>query len=172
MKRALLLVVVAMVACDSGLPGAPSGATDVYLNEIMPSNYRSCADENGKSPDWIELYNASSSDVSLEGYFLSDKTLPVDDSRKLGSVVVPAGGVLVLWADGEPELGPKHLAFKLNAGVERILLYGPDRTLLDRADWNEAETDVSIARFPDGAGAFVSCAAPSCKRLNGAACGL
>lgn len=168
MKHALFFLAVITGSC--GGSEGQSGSSDVHINEVVPSNHHSCADENGKSPDWIEMYNGSSSDVNLEGYYLSDKTLPVDDSHRLGDVVVPAGGVLVLWADEQPELGAKHLPFKLNSSAESVLFYGPDRALLDRMDWSEAETDISIARFPDGTGPFVSCATPTCKELNGSIC--
>ena len=86
------------------------------------------------------------------------------------TVRVPAGGVHVLWADGRPELGPDRLPFKLDAEGEVVLIYGPDKAMLDRVDWSAASADVSLARFPDGLGRFVSCGAPTCRVKNGAAC--
>ncbi|MBN2011788.1 CotH kinase family protein [candidate division KSB1 bacterium] len=42
------------------------------LNEVMSSNSSTIADEDGDSPDWIELYNNSNQVISLDGWGLSD----------------------------------------------------------------------------------------------------
>jgi hypothetical protein len=42
------------------------------LNEIVASNQASLNDEDGDTPDWIELYNTSTSPIDLQGYGLSD----------------------------------------------------------------------------------------------------
>ena len=44
----------------------------VLLNEFSSSNLTTIADEDGDYPDWIELYNSSSSNFNLRGYHLSD----------------------------------------------------------------------------------------------------
>jgi len=47
------------------------------INEVMSSNSITFYDEDGDSPDWLELYNGGTSDVNLSGYGLSDDiTLP------------------------------------------------------------------------------------------------
>lgn len=42
--------------------------TEIIINEIMYN-----ADEEQKSDDWIELYNAGSSNVNLAGWILKDE---------------------------------------------------------------------------------------------------
>src|SRR5262245_16608028 len=49
-----------------------SQAQEIVINEIMTSNTRTVLDENGDSSDWLELYNAGPTSVSLAGYGLSD----------------------------------------------------------------------------------------------------
>lgn len=44
----------------------------IVINEIMSSNSTTIYDENGNSPDWIELY--SDTEINLMGYGLSDDT--------------------------------------------------------------------------------------------------
>jgi hypothetical protein len=44
----------------------------VLINEFSSSNITGLTDEDGEYSDWIELYNKSSSSVSLDGYYLSD----------------------------------------------------------------------------------------------------
>ena len=40
---------------------------NVQLNEIVSSNQSSYYDEDGETPDWIELYNPTSSNIFLNG---------------------------------------------------------------------------------------------------------
>lgn len=50
----------------------PLFAQKVLLNEIMPSNSSSIADEDGDFSDWIEIYNNNESSINLAGFGLSD----------------------------------------------------------------------------------------------------
>ena len=38
---------------------------NIQLNEIVSSNQGSYYDEDGDTPDWIELYNSTSNSISL-----------------------------------------------------------------------------------------------------------
>ena len=44
----------------------------IQINEIVPSNHSTFYDEDGDTPDWIELYNPSENSVSLYNWGLSD----------------------------------------------------------------------------------------------------
>jgi hypothetical protein len=44
----------------------------IVINEIMASNSKTIRDEDGDSPDWIELYNSSSASIDLNGFGISD----------------------------------------------------------------------------------------------------
>lgn len=159
-------------ACGGGGSATPKppGSPYLHLNEVMPSNQQTCQDESGAWPDWIELFNAGPEEIDLFDYLISDDTDGPATAVHLARLLVPAGGVLVLWADGDTTQGPNHLPFKLSAASERVLLYGPDGALLDRVDWTDALPDVSLARLPDGSGTLASCAVPTCNALNGASC--
>src|SRR5688572_10976809 len=69
----------------------------VRVNEVMSSNGATLQDENGDSPDWVELYNAGSAAVDLGGFGLSDNA-----NRPFkwifGNTTIPAGGYLVVFA--------------------------------------------------------------------------
>ena len=45
---------------------------NLYLNEIVSSNSSSFYDEDGDSPDWIEIHNASNNSINLIDFGLSD----------------------------------------------------------------------------------------------------
>lgn len=47
-------------------------AQSLFINEVMSSNIITIFDEDGDTPDWIELYNAESYEVFLNGFGLSD----------------------------------------------------------------------------------------------------
>lgn len=44
---------------------APKPCPQVIISELMTSNKATIKDEDGSSPDWIELHNVGSSAVSL-----------------------------------------------------------------------------------------------------------
>lgn len=100
-------------------PGAP-----VIINEFVASNHNGLLDEDGEYSDWIELYNASDTAVSLLGWALSDDDL---DPAKwlLPNITIGPGGFLVVFASDKDRSvypGELHTNFKLNADGEYIAL--------------------------------------------------
>lgn len=72
---------------------------EVLINEVMSSNSNAAVDEDGDTPDWIELYNAGDEPVNVEGFGISDDT---DDPFKWifpGRVIEPQGHLLVFASD-------------------------------------------------------------------------
>ncbi len=45
---------------------------NLVINEIQTLNIETIFDEDGDSPDWIEIYNGSNSSINLLGFALSD----------------------------------------------------------------------------------------------------
>ncbi len=164
-----LPVALALGACgtEETLTG---GDVALRINEVMPSNSTSYADSNKEYDDWIELYNPSDQDVSLDGYTISDK---VDEPYRVAltdKLTIKADGYLVLWADGQSVQGPDHLPFKLSASGEGVYLSGPSGTLLDKTEFGAAAVDVSFARFPDATGTFSFCVTATPGQPNGPSC--
>ena len=154
-------------------PSAPVSTSSVYVNELMPWNQAVYQDPDmlGEYDDWLELYNASDTDVDLGGHFISDS----DDNRLRhelpAGTIVPTGGVLVLIADGEPVQGDLHLPFRLSRDGEGVWLTDPDGNLMDSTVFGATPVQYSFARFPDGTGEFAWCEVPTPGELNGEACG-
>ena len=46
----------------------------IQINEVVSSNQATIYDEDGDTPDWIELYNTSTNSVSIHNWGLSDDT--------------------------------------------------------------------------------------------------
>jgi hypothetical protein len=45
---------------------------NVTINEYMSTNSSTIYDEDGDSPDWIELYNSGANAINLNGYGITD----------------------------------------------------------------------------------------------------
>ncbi|MFK7808517.1 MAG: lamin tail domain-containing protein, partial [Saprospiraceae bacterium] len=135
-------------------------AQSLFINEFMASNSNTIADEAGDFEDWIEIYNAGSTDINLAGYYISDDTndiliwqIPASDASK---TTVPAGGHLILWADKDTEDGENHVDVKLGGGGESVVLTAPDAiTIIDQITFGPQTDDISFGRETDGANDFV-----------------
>lgn len=121
---------------------------ELCVNEFQPDNARSWQDETGAWPDWIELHNPGPDPVDLRGWALTDDR---SDRRKhvfTTSLLVPAGGFLVLSADGAPALGPTHLSFSLDALGEEVALFREDGSA-EIVTFGAVVSDLAVARDTD-----------------------
>ncbi len=116
-------------------------AQDLIISELMAVNNGTIEDEDGNTPDWIELFNAGNSTQNLSGYYLSDDPL-VPEKWRFPSVSIAPGGFLVVFAsdkdrrDAGSEL---HTNFKLSSSGEFLGLFASDgETIVDQ-----------IAPFPE-----------------------
>jgi hypothetical protein len=147
-----------------------SGDSPVRLIEILASNSDNCADEIGERNDWIELYNTSKDPVDLAGYALTDDTASPTKSVIPEGVTIGGLSALLFWVDGSPDQGKTHLAFKLKSKTEEVVLYDNQGRQVDLYRWSDAYADISFARVPDGTGAWVRCAQPTCGDDNSTSC--
>jgi hypothetical protein len=77
----------------------------IVINEVSPANVSVLLDEEGESPDWLELYNADTVPVSLQGWTLSDDG-DVPDMWSIPSLTLQPGELLVVYASGEGQNRP------------------------------------------------------------------
>ena len=141
--------------------------TIICVNEFQASNATTVTDASGAYPDWFELYNLTDEDIVLDGYSVTDD---LGDPAKFvldGGLVLPAGGWLLLWADGDVDQGDDHLSFRLDRGGEQIGVYDPDGEPLDGLEYGHQETDISEARIPDGGEDWETTTAPTPGGTNG-----
>ncbi|MEO0078693.1 MAG: lamin tail domain-containing protein, partial [candidate division WOR-3 bacterium] len=128
-------------------PGEPntsavsSLAGTVFINEFLASNQTINTDEAGDYDDWVELYNAADTAVTLRGWTLPD-------------VTIPARGYQLIWADGEAEEGQFHASFNLAAAQgEQLGLFekhGTHALMVDTLSFGPQKPDTSMGRLPDG----------------------
>ena len=161
-------------------PGAANDGSSaplvVYINEWMAANNSASgiADPaDGNFEDWFELYNPGASAVDLGGYYLTDNLtnrfqfeVPAN-----GRYVIPAGGHLLVWADGEPgqnstNRADLHVSFSLRAAGEAIGLFAADGTTIDTVTFTNQLDNVSMGRSPDGSANLVLLPAASPRAAN------
>lgn len=127
----------------------------VVINEFMAKNNSYVTDPNGEYDDWIELYNNSSEQIDLSGYYISDKA---DDPEKFQlpeGTMIKAKSYLILWADEDQEQEGIHTNFKLSASGEELRLFTPELVMIQEVIFGEQEPDMSYSRIPNGTGEFV-----------------
>lgn len=163
--RKVLPAVLLFLICSS------LSAQDIMINEVMASNSRSIMDEDEEYPDWIELYNAGTEDVNLNGFGLSD-----DESRpfrwELPDTTLQSGGFLLVWASGKDRRNPGsplHTNYNVDADGEPVLLTAPEGERLDELDPTAIPTDVTYGRQQDGSSTWAFFNEPTPEASNNAA---
>ena len=133
---------------DGGDSGGPT--VELLVNELMPDNNGVVTDSNGAAPDWFELYNPGTEDIALGGYTVSDDWSEPQLHVLDDSLVIEAGGYLVLWADGDVDAGVDHVGFSLSAGGETFGVFSPEGDTLDWVGFGATSAGYAHARLPDG----------------------
>ena len=127
-------------------------AQQIFINEVSSSNDTFIMDYNGEYSDWIEIYNSSSSNINLDGYFLSDNS-SIPTKWKFPNLTITANSYLIIWASGKDSLyigSEAHTNFKLDSDGEQVLLSAPDTTLINQISVPSLLSDKSYGRQPDG----------------------
>ena len=121
-RHNLILVLLLAMPAAVGLRAAP------VISEFMAANDTTLRDEDGDYPDWIEIFNPDTADVSLDGWYLTDDA---DDLTKwrFPAETLEAGTFLVVFASGKDRAvaGEElHADFRLSADGEYLALVRPD----------------------------------------------
>lgn len=132
-------------------------AQTVVINEFMADNdtLTQIVDEVGQYDDWIELHNVTNQAIDLSGYHLSDNGNNLDKWTIPNGISIGANGYLIIWADDDASQGILHATFKLGKDGETIYLTTPSEAHLDSIEYGEQDTNISMARIPNGTGPFI-----------------
>lgn len=162
-KQRILAFAVSGVTAVSGisaygemLMADAAGGSTIFLNEVCAKNESAAAPDGGYY-DYIELYNSSmTEEVDLSGWGLSDKAdLPYRFTFPEGTVL-PAGGHLLIYCDGNAAASEgMHLAsFGLSDSGETLTLTDASGQLMDTLTFGTLLKDHSYGRKPDGTDTF------------------
>ncbi|MFC1633662.1 lamin tail domain-containing protein [Planctomycetota bacterium] len=126
----------------------------LVINELMASNSSGIQDPQGHYEDWIEIHNYGVEDIDVSGMYLTDDLSRPTQWQIAGGgrtgMIVPAGGYMIIWADGDTTDPGLHANFKLNSDGEEIGLFDRDGiTLIDMIVFPDQTPNISYGRFPD-----------------------
>lgn len=114
------------------------------INEFMAKNDGTIQDGDGRTSDWIEIYNAGDLPIDLMGYHLSDDP-EQPDKWSFPSVNMDPDSYLVVFAsekavgDYVDSNGSLHTNFALRSSGEYLGLSSPDGQIL--TEFGSAEED-------------------------------
>ncbi len=163
MKLYKTLLLTAFIAFSFNLIGQT-----IVINEFMASNdsTSTITDEFGETDDWVEIHNLTNNTIDISGYGFSDDYDLLYKWVFPAGILIPANGYLIVWTDDDPDQGDLHTNFKLNITGERIALSNTTGVVLDSISYGNQETNVSLARVPNGTGPFIP-QAPTFNANNG-----
>ena len=135
----------------------------LYINEFMARHATTICDSFGSYSDWIELYNSTDTDMDISGFGISDNLSQPMKYRFPDGTTIAAKGYLVVFCSGNEGMqnGELHAPFGLRSYGEDVVIANRAGRIIDSYSFKNQETDVSMARIPDGAGEFQSNSQPS-----------
>ena len=131
-------------------------SNDILINEFMADNVSTIMDSVDEYDDWIELYNPTSTPITLTGRYLTDKT---DNLTKYKftqpDLNLNPNAYLLIWCDEQESQEGIHTNFKLSKSGEYIALVETDGiSIIDSISFGPQQTDVSLGRYPDGSASW------------------
>ena len=122
----------------------------IVINEIAASN-TTYLDENGRSSDWLELYNRSEETISISDWYLSDDASKPKKWQFPIQSIAPKEFFLLFASDKDRKTSTPflHTNFKLKTG-ETLYLLDASGDLQDSLYIPAIDTDQTIGCFPDG----------------------
>lgn len=163
MLKILLLTALVLIFIDGF-------SQSLVINEILTSNKTIISDGFGEYDDWIEIYNNSNESFNLGGMYITDDinnpTKHKIEQTKLNWTEIEPGEFLLLWLDGDPEQGIRHMPFRLKKDNGYIALFRSNGTLIDQISYGRQEVDVSYGRIPSENNSFALYTTPSPKQAN------
>lgn len=172
---ALLLVLVVLLAVISPASGGKNVAAEAFntrvtaessirISEIMASNGSALTLQDGSLPDWIELQNTGSADLTLEGFALMRANDP-SQLYTFGKVMIPAGGYVIVYADSGVDIGVAelHAPFRIPASGDTLVLMNAAGRVVDRVETPELGRNHVYARGLSGSWDVSATATPGEK---------
>ncbi|MCQ2266388.1 MAG: CotH kinase family protein [Bacteroidaceae bacterium] len=128
----------------------------VKVNEVSAGNSIYINDQY-KKDDWVELYNTTSEDIDLTGYYLSDKAdkptkFQIGATSLKDGNILPAHGYRVVWCAKRDRTGRDiYSGFKLdNTDGCCVVLTSPDQSWSDTLTYRQMNGDETCGLYPDG----------------------
>jgi hypothetical protein len=148
MRRSVFIMhtMIVFAGISSVFSLSKSQTDQLYINEVLASNVDfNLSPQYNEYSDWIELFNSSSSSISLSGFYLSDDPGNVTKWEIPEGIIIEADGYLLFWADGRNS--SNHTGFELDKNGEFIGLYNAEGTLIDSVSFGIHRDDTAYGRL-------------------------
>jgi hypothetical protein len=128
----------------------------LWINELQADNVGGIMDNAGEHEPWIELYNAGTNTVSLDGLYLATTYTNLTEWPFPAGHSLTGGQFLVIFCDAEPgetSGSVLHTSFRLPSGAGSIALsriYNAQPQVLDYVNYGGIHADRSYGSYPDG----------------------
>jgi hypothetical protein len=143
-------LVVGLVALAGALSlKAADTFNSAYISEVLARNESGLKDEKGNRPGWIEIYNASSSVINLNGWYLTDSPTNLAKWR-FPSVGILPDRFLLVFASGENrtnDLAHLHTDFQLPKEGGFVALVNPVSNIISELSYKKQKPDISYGRL-------------------------
>lgn len=144
MRIILLTLLLVVSSATTNVSG------QIVINELMQSNVDCVFDDLNEYPDsWVEIYNNSSSAVSLSGYKLGISSSS-SQAWSLPSVTLAAGAYQLIYCDKENS--GWHTNFRLDSGKDASVYLFKNNTQVDKVTKlpKQPAPNIAYGRKEDG----------------------
>ncbi len=159
MSMLIILLSLGLNVLSKGVDSA-----SLVISEVMSGNTKTLFDATYKTPDWIELYNATDKAISLNGYSLTDSMEDISQFV-FPKISIPSGETLLVYASETPGMigDVCSTGFKLSKEGETLYLVDPNDNIVQQLNIASLDQDISYARRNDGSYGYCACATPGEK---------
>ncbi len=139
------------------------------ISEMMSANQSFLADSNGKTYDYLELYNASSDTIDLSGYAISDNPAR-PDKYPLGQGTVAPGGYYIWILSDQQDISLPYPQIPMGLSSQGDFLYlSKDGQIIDWVHIPSLPGDMAYGRAGGEAGfSYLTQATPGRANAKGA----
>lgn len=162
--RKNLIALFSLISLSAGSVSAQSSS--IIINEICPSNIDQWVDPSFNYGGWVELYNPTSSAISITGWYLSDNKDKLQKAKINQTTYIPANGFCTLWFDHYNKWSTKTIDMKLNYDGDVLYLSDVKGNLITSIEYPEAVSRCSWARTDNGGNTWSYCATPTPGKSN------
>ena len=152
---------------DIGIEAKRGGSENPIITEVCVANIDQTLDYSNNYGSWIELYNPSAADISLNGWYISDEAQMLPKHKLSGYGILKSKCYQCIFFDhnvADGEYGPdaaKQVRFKLNrkGGTLYLSRYGNNVDL--SVSYPESVPRCSYARVSLYADEWLYCGMPT-----------
>lgn len=115
-RKSFLVLSLSFILCGLNTIFAQQSNVAIVLNEYSTTNIGTPVDNYGVQSDWVEIYNAHTSSVSLAGYYLSNDRNNMFKWKFPSGLVMGPGQFIGIWLSGKNTTsgGSYHANFTLD----------------------------------------------------------